>query len=433
MLSLNKNKLLELFESMFITSTLFFLYLRLSDQSGTDEDTATHWVFSFIAPYALLLAAGGLLVLCIFRLFAKKQIMLKGILLPYLFSLLMFILRVFDLDQLIQSFAGLIVVFMFFLLTASFKNAQRQLSYFCSVERGFFLFIILLAVTTLFLYAQGLGFYNQGFRFSGLSFHPNQFGLICALGLIYLFGVAQESGLKKTKKFNTISLIAVMAFFLLASGSRGGVLAATVGLLFVAIGVGFRFRQIIIVTLVIPLAYVSYSFFAEQSDLVFSRFTENTNNRSEVFEVMFSDFLSSPLIGLGIDAAGSENSYLKALAIGGLMCGLPLIYFAFRLGFVLVKNLKFMLKQTNPLQERQLKFSAMMASILVASMFDGYLFEKFGFTTFLLIIILSSRLHHKNLEKNTPVKSKTIHPLFNLTRSKNATMQYDLSAFNKVI
>lgn len=393
MRSLSKSKLLESFESIFITSTLFFLYLRLSDQSGSDQEATTHWVFSLIAPYALILAAIGMFVLCIFRLFTRKNIILKDIIFPYLFSLLIFAIRMFDWEQPVQSLAGLIVVLMFLILTSSFSKFQRQQSYFFSVEKGFFYFIVLLAVTTLFLYIQGLGFYNQGFRFSGLSFHPNQFGLICALAVVFLFGVTQEGDAKKIKKISVLVLIIIMIFFLLASGSRGGVLAATVGLLFVAIGAGFRFGQISIISLLIPLAYIFYALFAEQSELVFLRFIENTNNRSEVFGLMFDSFLSSPIIGLGLGATGSENSFLKALAVGGLVCGLPLLFFAFRLGFMLVKNLKLMSKETSSLRKRQLKFSAMLASILIVSMFDGYLIERFGFSTFLIIIILSSRLY----------------------------------------
>lgn len=382
-------------ETLLITLGCFFLYFRLSDAAVIGQVTSTHWLFAAISHYSLLFAFAAIFFLSFLQVVAGKKLNISRPLQIYLAVLFLYSLRIFSVEDVGKSLAGVFVVVMFLFVASSFKDRERQLIFFHTVEKGLFWFGVLVVLTSLFLYLQGVGYYYKGFRFSGLSFHPNQFGLITALVLIFFLGTFLERKPFRLEKYFLISLILLASFFLLASGSRGGVLAAVVGILFITIGAGIKLTRVIGLLLLFVITYVLFASLSEQRTLIYERIGANTNNRSEVFGVMWDDFISSPFIGLGGDAVGSENSILKALAVGGFMCGLPLIYFVWTLSVDLYRRILFKNRMREALGLAQLKFNAMLAAIMVASLFDGYLFERFGLTAFMLILILSSRIDYR--------------------------------------
>ena len=396
-------------ETILITLGCFFLYFRLSDAAVIGQATSTHWLFAALSPYSLILAFTSLFLLFSSRIIAGKRLNVSPLLQFYLAVLFFYSLRIFSIDEVGKSLAGIFVVVMFIFVASSYKDKKRQLIFFRTVEVGIYWFGVLVVLTSLFLFLQGLGYFYQGFRFSGLSFHPNQFGLITALVLIYFLGSLLERNLFRLKKYFLISLILLATFFLFASGSRGGALAAVVGIMYIAIGAGINLARFIGILLVFVITYALFASLNEQSLLIFERLGENTDNRSEVFNVMFEGFISSPFIGLGGDAVGSENSILKALAIGGLMCGLPLIYFVWKLFGDLYKRMLLTSSMKDVLSIAQLKFNAMIVAIMVASLFEGYLFERFGLVAFMLILILSSRIDFR-LDQVPVSKGKVVSP-----------------------
>ena len=250
------------------------------------------------------------------------------------------------------------------------------------IALGMLIFCVAFAAINVYILSTGAGFFNESARFSGISYHPNQFGAIAAISTLMTiaFGPIFFSG--KLAGI-MIGLVAAANLFLtLASGSRGALLSVALGFTFIAICKKINPIFLGMCAILSVVVYQLFALLTESSGEIIDRLQSTGDNRSEVFSRLLQSFLENPLYGAGSNADGSENAILKALAIGGLVCGIPMACFiATRIWLVLVALTAYIrLPAVRPSTfSPDIGSDAIIFSVLASSMADGYLFEKFGF------------------------------------------------------
>lgn len=376
--------LIRISEILAMAFALFFTYVRAPEDVGYSSGDIAGKYVEILTKNSILLA--GLCILWfLFIKFRNKNTYSVSLIVTLLFlTMVLHAIRVFDSDQLFSSILSIVVAALFLCVGVQAENRFFYNDNAIGDSINVFFFLVL--VSSAYAYYMGVGFF--GYRFAGLSFHPNQFGLICSLATVNFFGNVLNNG-KKTYvyAYNSVMLIFSL-YYLLASGSRGGLMSAVIGVTYISLCYKvnlLKFFGLIFIVLVGIFLYEQYS---ENSGLIFERFYNNEDNRSEVFNNMLAGFFESPLYGVGVLSVGSENSYLKALSVGGVICGIPLIL----VGLAclastanIMINAKYYFASNN-----SVKFAGFVSAIIFASMFDGYLFEKFGFSSILIMAIFST-------------------------------------------
>jgi O-antigen ligase len=183
-------------------------------------------------------------------------------------------------------------------------------------------------------------------RVTALGFNPNNLARILALGLIALFGLtygARKSLLRP--RYVALPLMGVLGVAIVQTGSRGGLLALSAGLLiFVLSGATLRskLRNLAAVTLVLGF----FAFVALQSETMRGRFEKTLEEgdvarREQIYPSAWEMFKEKPLVGWGAitstyelgsrlghpeeDSKNPHNLILYALVSSGLVGALPLL------------------------------------------------------------------------------------------------------------
>lgn len=369
----------EVYFPALLYGCLLLLLLFRKKDDGPFSDSAN--MPSIIAP--LLIYSLYLAIILIIIISAKT--IAKKILKPppfyifaYIFSIFFYNARVFDTSDIPRSLVGLTLpLLILIILSNNATNGIQSLIYRKSLT---FCFAVFSGVNVALL-ASGFGFH--GFRFSGITFHPNQLGLVACLACVFFIANTFSSKHLVIRIISAGFLLA-SGVLLVASGSRGALLATVTGAIFY-LAVERKLLPLIVV-LAIGLLTLSILTIISPENLSFaqSRITDSGDNRSDVWLQMFSAFIESPLIGMGPDAMGSESSILKALAVGGIICGLPVIWMTIKI----IKIPIYYFFDSRKIKDDSVYYS-LIVCIFVASMLDGYLFEKLGFTSLLLLMTLS--------------------------------------------
>jgi O-antigen ligase len=290
-------------------------------------------------------------------------------------------LRIADSDAIAESAGGIIVAGCICLLSLRPSDVRRQLQLATQTRDAFVLFALSYVGVNFVLMISGYGYH--GYRFSGLSYHPNQFAQIAALstaGLLLASSQATTWSLRAT--LWTGAALAVV--LLIAAGSRGALVCLFVGL-FAIVYLKRGSRWVVLATAATAALLFGSLFYLDTGDELLARLLDTGDNRSEAFQLMWDTFLDYPLIGNGTNAGATENSMLKALAATGLVGG---ILFAGFLGTALVQALKVLAaRQALP---QQVLVAVLVLMVLSSSLLDGYMVEKLSFSGVLLVLMLAS-------------------------------------------
>ncbi len=162
---------------------------------------------------------------------------------------------------------------------------------------------------------------NQG-RMRGTTYNANHGGHTCAAFLIPMIWLAFNGGFKKHLSLVCMALSAILAFWVLKSGSRGAMIATVVGLVLT-----LRTHRKTLLWALPSLAavYLLVAQFNQDVLVDTSRATTALDTRSAAWKMAFAQWQASPIWGYcSGETFFVENSYISAACAFGIV-GLVLI------------------------------------------------------------------------------------------------------------
>ncbi len=254
-------------------------------------------------------------------------------------------------------------------------------------------------------------------RVTAFGFHPNNLARILMLGLLALVGLTfgrSKSMLRPV--FLTFPLIALLVTALLQTGSRGGMLALSAGLMTLVLRRGPLWTKVLnggAILLVLGLLALA----ALQSDVMRARFEETLEEgdvarRERIYPTAWQMFLEKPLTGWGPitstfelgtrlahpeeEAKNPHNLILFGLVSTGILGSLPLFV---GIGFAVISawSVRHGPHGILPL--------AMIVAVLVANMSGLWLFNKLHW---IIMAYALASLYHEYASE--PIASTVDYP-----------------------
>lgn len=244
-------------------------------------------------------------------------------------------------------------------------------------------------VLSILLFVAGYGYTTSGARFAGMTSHPNSHGAYAALAAGYFS--AQLILRKRRSRSLSISAILLAASIAMAmlSGSRSAVL-----MVLAALGLALPMNRKIMIGAAV-LASVLLAFFAlnlVSPDSAISSALNRmqaapTDNRNEVWSVLITDFYDYPFAGAGDRSGVSGSGYLSALSgCGVVLGGLFIANFLSATATAAIGIFKQLLSKLSDSDDAI--FSVLLIQTATGSLFEAFLFDKFGLIQLLTVGLL---------------------------------------------
>lgn len=233
----------------------------------------------------------------------------------------------FGLGQLVS----LISIFLLYFIISARDGTPNCEKYYKSIINGMYYLAVIILLLNFYLYLFEYTNTSWKGRFVGVFHHPNFAGVnfaICA-SIIFSYNNTHNKDINKISTITSGILIVLSAFLVMASGSRTGILgfgAALLGYLYIQKYLKARtilFMAFIGMILLISLDSIIELFASYIPGI--DRILQAGNTRDGVWTSMWADFISNPLFGAGSSVKDTAGSYLRVLAIGGVIAGLPLL------------------------------------------------------------------------------------------------------------
>ena len=225
-------------------------------------------------------------------------------------------------------------------------------------------------------------------RVTVFGFHPNNLARILMLGLLAMIGLTFGRGKSLLRPiFSTLPLIILIGAALIQTGSRGGLIALTAGIMTLVLRRGTVMKRVL--NLAGLLLFLGFFFLAAlQSDVMRARFEETIEEgdlarREQIYPTAWQMFQEKPLLGWGPitstyelgmrlghpdeETKNPHNLILFGLVSTGLLGSLPLFI---GIGFAVLSAWK---TRDGPHGILPL---AMIVAVLVANMSGLWLFNK---------------------------------------------------------
>jgi len=283
----------------------------------------------------------------------------------------------------------IVVIFTFAVgsdLTKSGRLKQNECSQTCQVRAlGIFFSGYVLAGSILF--GTGYGYPQIGFRFVGVTYHPNAHGAYSALSAGYFLAAATAQRLSgKNYTYNGV-LFVLSCLLVIISGSRTAFLMATLAILllsplFAIVVAGFAST----VLFSFHMGVVDFGETGPISGAIQRAATATTGNRLEVWDILISDFLADPIFGVGSSSGVSGSAILTSLAGGGLLAFLVFVS-AFTSAFKKSIRNVFDFRRTGVVTT-SIYASVLFIEICIQGAFEGALFDRFSPIPLLTILLL---------------------------------------------
>lgn len=303
-----------------------------------------------------------------------------------LMLLLLFIyyLRSYFLGGDFRNIISMFLIVVLFLYFSSFLLGDRlSVAY-----KGIYLSLSIWLFLNVFLYFLGYGYnlMDNTSRFIGTSIHPNSTGAYATISLVFF--VLNFLNFNKYNKIKTISLIMILIsiYLVFISGSRAALFCSSL-ILFLILPFFYKF--------VVFLLGGSGIFFANslinsKDGSIYSSVDRIKNapldNRDEVWGILIKDFLNNPFLGAGDVSGVSGSGYLTAFGGAGFLGGMIFVLIM-GLGFFVIS--KSFLKNFNNIEFKKKTFLMFFLVISILSLFEGYIFDKFGFIQILFLMTLT--------------------------------------------
>lgn len=270
-------------------------------------------------------------------------------------------------DVELDAWGGGVLAVLYALVAAwSFQRPKYSSRFAGKAKFGFFLFVLTYLVITGYecIYNSPATYNTGNGRWYGLESGPTFLGTHAAIfALVVICG--------KFPFHERAIILVACSVAIVANGSRGAVLLFAAGILaYLLIDILQRPKHL--------AHYLGLCVFLLTASLLIpfdsignSRLVSIEDTRSGVWSELVEDFQSAPIFGRGDDVHGSENSFLRALAITGMLgfacLAIHLVLYVFQTVFVLSCR--------RNLPEVKLWLS-IAAAILAHSFFDGDLVDR---------------------------------------------------------
>lgn len=270
------------------------------------------------------------------------------------------------------------------------------LNHFC---RGY-------VIASFVLLATGYGYAQVGSRFFGMTYHPNAEGAYAAVCAGFFFTRLLRPGIESKLKLAEFLFFGLALILVIASGSRTGTLMTIFACACLA-----RARYAISAAI---LSFIAFIILPGAEDHAtdasiggaFSRMINTTSgNRDEVWGILLSDFYAHPLLGVGDTSNVSGSGILSAFSGDGLLGGLVFLSI-----FVMTTKKAVELIAGFHLHREwspRLVAAVLMLQLLINSIFEGTLFDKFGPFPLLMLIFLLA-IYAKDRKQTTPLERPAV-------------------------
>jgi len=282
-------------------------------------------------------------------------------------------------------------ILKFFILFGAFYGVRRALL-ICRIRSLYDLSKIFLVVSLVYysmnileLILNPSSIVHRG-RLFGLSGHPNEFGIGCAV--ILLYAIYYINSQRKSVFYNSIAVFvaAISVLFVILSGSRTAFFCMASSSFFFVVFLGqVKARYMILISLVV-FGLLTFLTTTTNEFLGFDRLTDLSNTRSVVFGDMIDNFKLNPFLGDPATAGGTSNSYLFTLSSSGLV-GFSLL----ALHILILLHIFRPYKIRNIFGNLDVVFClSLLIFHLSSALLSGYLLSYFTFPTITYIIMLAS-------------------------------------------
>lgn len=392
-------KVINAFFILFMSIAIFALAIK---GDGRLEFLTIHYppVINAIKSNALILAAGMLALATVMVLDRQRFIklnLLDALLWFFVYKLILGArLAVTDNSvDLKQIVSFVMIVVLYFLICCRTGNYQDGIN---NIIKIIFISSALLCV---------INDYNILFNYSGASWkgrflgvytHPNFLAVNHAVIVAISIGYWSERGkgyfdrFKYDKMICLFNLVSSLVLIVL-SGSRTGIVGLAAALAIYGL---LNYKKNLIITIIAVFAGMAMAtlFVAHLSDLAqqssgFSRIVNGSNTRAGVWGALWRDFVSSPLIGVGSNSAGTAGSYLQVLSIGGLMLFIPFILML----MLLFKQCFYNIRMSHYI------FIYPIASLIFCAISEGILAEGASFPMLMLLLVMTALSFSRKRDK----------------------------------
>ena len=211
-------------------------------------------------------------------------------------------------------------------------------------------------------------------RFIGAAGNPQYAAVVLSITTVILLWLVMNDR-KKSLSLLWLGSLGLNLIFLIGTGSRMGVVMATLGvvaLLYRRLG-----RAVLIIPMVAIATWAAFTFIVPPDVVTgYERVMSLEDTRTGVFMELYGEGMENPLLGRGmIDTQQSENSYLLAFAAFGIGCVALMVIFTVVSFFHCLKlwRISFRLRETRPYIDLILGFNAM---YFAGAMLEGHILAR---------------------------------------------------------
>lgn len=315
---------------------MFLFAAAVKPGLSSEFDTVTYsGLVAILRDYSQYIGAIGLLLLLYVWILQPRLVSFKFtypatwlLIFKITIALRLITTPVYGLEQLV-SFTSILI--LYFIILSRDGKSKSEIHY-KSIFIGMYHFTITILLLNFYLYLFEYSTTSWKGRFVGVFHHPNFAGVNFAICASIIFGLKNtQNKAKVNTTFNAISLslIVLSAFLIMASGSRTGILGYIAALLGY-----FYIQKHLKASTLIFLAFISFIVILSLDSIIellayyipgFERITQAGNTRDVVWTLMWEDFIANPIFGSGASVTATAGSYLRVLAIAGLIAALPLL------------------------------------------------------------------------------------------------------------
>jgi hypothetical protein len=235
-------------------------------------------------------------------------------------------------------------------------------------------------------------------RFNGVTSHPVFCGVISSLGVCAGLHLLLAGSVKKITRWSSIFCVLVGIAFVIMSGTRTAIVVLSISLL----GVLYQHLRgsrlvlaLVAACLVLGSVKVTLFYLRESENISEMRITSAENTRVDAWQRLWAVFTEYPMLGL--PGQGGESSYLRILASGGVLGGLP---FGFGIIFFSVSLVQIFISRG--ISRESGSIVGLGVSLLVLGIFEGYMLDQITFSLLALLMTMSSVTSIRLWQRGSP-------------------------------
>jgi hypothetical protein len=269
-----------------------------------------------------------------------------------------------------------------------------------------FVWSFCITVIDVFLYVFQLGQHSWNGRFYGLFVHPNFLGVnqACAVAVALVF--RRQPGRRGRVTLALVAMVIAGSLVVVAaSGSRTGALGVVA--VFAAYSY-LRFKHALVIVAFLLAAYALLLFGGLEwmantlaSSRGLARVLSAGNTRTGVWSILAQTFAREPFLGAGYEAGATAGSYLRVLAMGGLVVGMPF------LASVALALRRVWRRPRGGVASPQ--WLPLLAAILLCAVSEGFMGEAIGFAVIVFGVVASLMSFRAKTSDKSPESSRSRH------------------------